>query len=159
MACISLHPLRSLLGHLKLHGEVQEIKERALERCASLHGLPGSPGQFDIYASDKPAVQPRSASQGKGGDPAEDQSGPLRYVLPEHVLLPVHEDIPPVGVSDRAAQQIRDLHSQPDTSSGIDHEHTFDGTAMEVDDYEDEEEDVSEDVLHALRDFLGERYV
>ncbi|OJT11774.1 hypothetical protein TRAPUB_11681, partial [Trametes pubescens] len=62
------------------------------------------------------------------------------------------------GVSDRAAQQIRDLHSQPDTSDNTDHEHAFHGTAMEVDDYEDEEEDVSEDVLHALRDFLGERW-
>ncbi|KAI0348980.1 hypothetical protein OH77DRAFT_293793 [Trametes cingulata] len=73
------------------------------------------------------------------------------------------------GLSGRAVEQIRDLHARPGQSSaeadGAQPEQSYQdlqdaGDAMDVDGWVDEdEEDSNEDILHALRDFMGDRCV
>ncbi|KAH9846928.1 hypothetical protein C2E23DRAFT_717923 [Lenzites betulinus] len=67
------------------------------------------------------------------------------------------------GLGGRAIEHIRNAHAVPDAD--CDTRPTEDsyrdlqdaGNAMEVDDWEDEDDDGAGDVLHALRDFMAER--
>lgn len=74
------------------------------------------------------------------------------------------------GLSSRAVEQIRELHARTGSSGDATTSTMLDdssqalqdlGDAMDVDagEYEDEDGDMNEDVLHALRDFLGDRCV